>query len=681
MSHHSPVKRMVFAGTTALALAASASAQSVGPRIEYSTYLGGSGDESSARVAVDKFGNVYVTGTTSSSEFPGTPPVDRSLGDELDAFVAKFSPDGVLIYSTLVGGTCEDEGNAIAVDEAGNAYITGRSDLCHWGNLPPGVLVAKIGPTGELLYFYTFGAPLADSSRGLGIAVDADGYAYVTGIASGSGFPVTPNAFQQTNGGGFLGDGFVAKLNPAGNDLVYCTYLCGTGHDSANAIALDAQRNVVIVGRTASHDFPTANAFQGTHQGGPAGETAFVSKLDATGSHLIYSTYLGGTFGDVAAGVAVDAAGNAYVTGETVGGDFPTTPGVIQPTAPFPLCFGAGVCSDTFVVKFSPAGALIYSTLLAGEGDEAGSGIAVNTRGEAYVVGTTASLYFPIRRAFQSKNHGIGDAFVTVLNTNATRILFSSYLGGGRPAESRSLMEGSERGSGIALAPGGKVWLSGQTLSHDFPVTPGALQTNGATGDCFLGIEPCGDSFLTRITLDGPGLVPTPHLEVAPVDLLPGDTFTARWGGIDAPTMNDLLVLYGLGERTDSFIFLPTYETGGLGEGSAVFTLPEALVPGTYELRWLTPDPEWSPLLMTVARTEPLFVKGITLVPSLEPGNILRVQVHGLRAGPYRVEASENVRPSNWQLLTNGTAGAGQVVEFTESTASPRLRRFYRVSQ
>jgi len=651
-------------------------------RIAWSTFLGGTGDESSARVAVDSSGNVYVTGTTSSEQFPGTPFVDRSLGDELDAFVAKFSPDGVLLYSILVGGACDDEGNAIAVDAAGNAYITGRSDLCHWGNLPPGVLVAKVGPTGALLYMSTFGAPLADSSRGLGIAVDADGNAYVTGIASGAGFPVTPGAFQQTNGGGYLGDGFVAKINPTGDALVYCTYLCGTGHDSANAIALDAQRNVIVVGRTASHDFPTTNAFQATHHGGPAGETSFVSKLDATGSRLIYSTYLGGTFGDVAAGVAVDADGNAYVTGETAGGDFPTTAGVVQASAPYSLCFGAGICSDAFVAKFSPTGSLMFSTFLAGEGDEAGTGIAVNAAGHVYVVGSTASLYFPIRRAFQPKNRGIGDVFVTVLNSNATRILFSSYLGGGRPTNSPSLTEGSERGSGIALATGGKVYLSGRTISRDFPVTPGAFQTNGATGDCFLGIEPCGDSFLTRITLDGPVLLPTPHLAVASGELAPGDTFTATWGGIAAPSSDDRLVLYALGERSDSFIFLPTYETMGMAEGSLAFALPETVVPGSYELRLLTPNPESPALLTTVARTDPLIVlPPIRLVPELEAANILSVRVWGLRAGPYRVEASQSLHAPDWQLVTNGLVESGQTAEFREQTGSGRPRRFFRVSQ
>jgi hypothetical protein len=666
----------------AVLAAASISGPALDPRVEYSTFLGGTGDESGTRVAVDAAGNVYVTGTTSSPEFPGTPPVDRSLGDETDAFVAKFSPQGTLLYSTLVGGTCDDEGNAIAVDPSGNAYITGRSDLCHWATSPSGVLVAKLGPNGDLLYQAIFGAPLADSSRGLGIAVDPDGNAYVTGIASGAGFPTTPNAFQPTDCGGFLGDGFVAKINAEGNALVYCTYLCGTGHDSANAIALDSQRNAIVVGRTASHDFPTLNAFQPTHHGGPAGETCFVSKLDSTGSSLLYSTYLGGTVGDVAAGVAVDAAGNAYVTGETAGGDFPTTPGVVQATAPYPLCFGAGICSDAFVAKFSPTGTLLFSTLLAGEGDEAGSGIAVDAAGNVYVAGTTASLYFPIRRAFQSNNRGIGDVFVTELNADATRILFSSYLGGGRPADSRSLTEGAERGTGIALAPGGKVYLSGRTLSADFPTTPGALQPTTALGWCFLGIEPCGDSFLTRIRLDGPVLLPTPFLQVAPAEIALPATVTATWGGIASPTANDLLVLYELGERTDHFIFKPTYETMSKADGSRPIKLPETLPSGSYELRLLTPDPTAPPLLMTVARTEPLTIlKRLRLVPSLEPRGVLAVRVEGLQAGPYRVEFSEDLSASTWQPLTNAVAEAGQPTEFRERLEPSRPRRFYRVVQ
>lgn len=654
----------------------------IDPVVEYATYLGGTGEESPARVAVDRAGNIYVTGTTSSPDFPGTPVIDRSLGNQMDAFVAKFSPEGSLIYSTLVGGTCNDEGNAIAVDDAGNAFITGRVDLCHWANLQPGVLVAKISPTGELLYLYTFGARLADSSSGLGIAVDAVGNAYVTGTTSAGDFPTTTNAFQRSACGGFLGDGFVAKVNPAGNGLVYCSYLCGTAHDSANAIAIDGEGNAFVAGRTASHDFPTLNAFQPAHRGGPTGGTGFVSKLNPDGSTLLYSTFLGGTFGDVVTGIAVDAQGNAYVTGETIGGDFPTTPGVVQSSAPSPLCFGAGICSDAFVTKFNPAGSLIYSTFLAGEGDDTGGGIAVDGVGSAYVAGSTASLYFPIRDAFQPKAAGVSEVFVTKLNADGSRILFSSYLGGGRPTNSVSQTEGYERGSGIALGSDGRVYFAGRTVSTNFPTTAGAFQTNAAGGYCLLTIEPCGNAFVARINAGGPGIVPTPRLEVTPTELRAGGTITATWAGIDPPSPDDRLILFPLGDRADSFIFLPTYETTGNAAGALLLVLPATLAPGSYELRLMTPNPVEPSLLATVARSEPLtLLRPITLVPTVESGSILRVRVNGLRPGTYKVEASETLQPLNWRVVATNTVETGPLAEFTESVNSSLPRRFYRVVQ
>lgn len=653
-----------------------------GGDVDYGSYLGGSGDESVARVAVDRVGNIYVAGTTSSPEFPGTLAVDRSLGNELDAFVAKFSPDGALVYSTLVGGSCNDQGSAIAVDDAGNAYLAGRVELCHWANLQPGVLVAKIGPRGEILYLYTFGARLADNSQGLGIAVDGAGCAYVTGTTTAGDFPTTAAAFQRTGCGGWVGDGFVAKVNPAGDGLVYCTYLCGSGHDSANAIAIDPAGNAYVAGRTASHDFPTLDAFQPAHRGGPAGETAFVSKLDSAGSRLVYSTYLGGTYGDIATGIAVDAQGNAYVTGETVGGDFPTTPGVVQPSAPLPLCFGAGLCSDAFVTKFSPAGSRIYSTLLAGEGDDAGGGIAVDAAGQAYVVGSTASLHFPIRRAFQPKTGGVADAFVTALNANGTRILFSSYLGGGRSTNSTSQTQGAERGSGIALGPDGALYVAGRTISANFPVTPAAYQTHPGGGDCFLGFEPCGDAFLARIRTDGPGIVPTPHLEVTPTELAPGGQLTATWAGIETPTTDDRLILFPLGERADSFIFLPTYETMNQGAGTLTLLLPETLAAGSYELRLLTPNPEAPALLATVARSEPLsLLRTFALEWTREAGNALRVRVNGLQPGICHLEASDALEPLQWRVIASAQVETGQPAEFLERIDSTRPQRLYRVSQ
>ncbi|HWQ92620.1 MAG TPA: SBBP repeat-containing protein, partial [Clostridia bacterium] len=229
----------------------------IDPVLVYSGLLGGSADEGASSVAVDDDGNAYITGTTLSLDFPVTTGTNTTPQGGQDAYVAKFSPTGALLYCTLVGGPCEDTGNAIAVDSAGNAYITGRAGLCFATGLSPGVMVAKLSPTGSLVYLYSFGGSLADTSAGYAIAVDPDGNAYTTGTAqaSSSDFPVTPGAFQ-TNRCGGIADGFVAKVNPAGTGLVYCTYLCGSDFDVPQAIAIDSARNAYIGGKTSSHDFP-----------------------------------------------------------------------------------------------------------------------------------------------------------------------------------------------------------------------------------------------------------------------------------------------------------------------------------------------------------------------------------------------------------------------------------------
>jgi hypothetical protein len=176
---------------------------------------------------------------------------------------------------------------------------------------------------------------------GEAIAIDAEGNAYLAGTAqSGSpDFPTTAGAFQTNSCDGLFNDGFVAKVNPAGTGLVYCTFLCGTGGDSPKAIAVDSLGNAYVAGHTTSHDFPTANAFQPNHLGDVFTHAGFITKLNPSGTALDYSTYFIGPFGDTAVyAIAIDAQGNAFVTGETTGGTLPTTPGVVQMTAPFPSC-------------------------------------------------------------------------------------------------------------------------------------------------------------------------------------------------------------------------------------------------------------------------------------------------------------------------------------------------------
>lgn len=479
----------------------------IDPVIAYSTYLGGSNDESHplygnpSSIAVDSTGNAYVTGVTTSIDFPTTAGADRTLGGNLDAFVTKLSPTGAVVYSTYLGGPCEDHGRGIAVDAAGNAYVTGRAHdgMCFEEGLSAGALVAKLSPTGALRYFFTFGGNLADTSLGQAIAVDASGNAYITGLTSSPDFPTTVGAFRRTFCNGFFHDGFVAKVNAAGTALVYSTYLCGSEHESPNDIAIDAVGNAYVTGSTHSHDFPTVNALQPVHPGGPADVTGFVTKVNATGSNLLYSTYLGGRFNTVAQGITVDAQGNAYVTGETESDDFPTTPGVLRRTVEDRVCIW-WICTNAFVTKFNPTGSgLVYSTYLGGDIDDGGTRIAVDAAGNAYVTGETTSLDFPILNAFQTTNHGLGDAFVAKLNPNATGLVYSSYLGGGRPPESSSATEGEDVGIDIALDPAGNAYIAGYTTSLDFPTTPGAFQPNFGGGICFLD-EPCVDAFVVKVS-------------------------------------------------------------------------------------------------------------------------------------------------------------------------------------
>jgi hypothetical protein len=355
-----------------------------GSALIYSTYLGGSILDSGNAIALDAAGSAYVTGHTWSSNFPITaeafqrthgvgfvPPCEGCV--DTDGFVAKLDPTGsALVYSTYLGGNHNDESLGIAVDGAGNAYVTGYTQSNNFPTTagafqpdfggvddPPccmasDAFVAKLNSTGSALVYATYLGGTSEE-RGVAIAVDTDGNAYVTGWTWSKNFATTAGAFQPALRGG--SDAFVSKLNSAGSTLIYSTYLGGDGGDGGSGIAVDTAGSAYVTGTTGSIDFPiTAGAPQMIYGGRT---DAFVTKLHATGSVLIYSTYLGGTGGDrysprvdAGRGIAVDVDGNAYVTGSTNSTDFPTTPGVFQPT------FGGGNSSDSddaFVAKISDA--------------------------------------------------------------------------------------------------------------------------------------------------------------------------------------------------------------------------------------------------------------------------------------------------------------------------------------
>jgi hypothetical protein len=479
----------------------------IDPTIEWSTYLGGSIGTAGQGIAVDGQGNVYVTGGTASPDFPLQEPLQAELGGGFgDAFITKYSHDGqTLIYSTYFGGDRADDGRDIAVDTEGNVYIVGDSTL----NVDPSenpcfpalcvdVFVAKLNAQGNALVYTTL---LAGESvdRAGGIAVDAAGNAYVTGATTSRDFP-TRNAFQPalntTNcAGGFCDDAFLTKLNAQGG-VVYSTYLGGSDTDAAQAVAVDAHGNVILVGTVQSEDFPVKQAVQPGLGGNVCGTPefpqncpdVFITKFRADGQALVFSTYLGGANIDVGTGVALDGTGNVYLAGYTQSDDFPTR-SALQPTYNGGDCDSSpeGVlpCLDAFVTKLTPDGyALVYSTYFGGQGNDAALDLAVDRSSNVYLTGGTTSGNFPTRRAVQPQPGGgdcgtpegpapCDDAFITKLNAAGDALVYSTYLGGSN----------TERGQAITSDQAGTAYITGGTISPDFP-TRNAQQPTKA-GDQF----------------------------------------------------------------------------------------------------------------------------------------------------------------------------------------------------
>ena len=406
----------------------------IDPVLAYSTYLGGNSSELGTGVAVDSLGNAYVTGTTDSPNFPTANALQPALAGQ-NVFITKINASGTaLVYSTYLGGSGSDVGESIAVDASGNAYVTGDTSSqnfpttnalqpTHSGGFTD-VFITKINASGAALDYSTY---LGGSSEETGnaIAVDASGNAYVTGFTESPNFP-TANALQPTYGGGFI-DAFVAKIDASGTALVYSSYLGGIFDDYGSGIAVDASGNVYVTGYTSSSNFPTANALQPTHSGGLT--DVFITKINASGAALLYSTYLGGdqslqaSSDNIGYGIAVDAQGNAYVTGFTTAQNFPTA-NALQPAL-------AGI-QNAFITKINASGsALVYSTYLGGSLSEVGKAIGVDASGNAAVIGTTSSPDFPTRNALQTTyGGGITDAFVAKVSASGTALVYSTYLGG-----------------------------------------------------------------------------------------------------------------------------------------------------------------------------------------------------------------------------------------------------------
>jgi hypothetical protein len=330
-----------------------------GTALVYSTYLGPAGGSA---ITVDPAGNAYITGNA-NGDYPTTPGAfQTAYGGGGDAFVTKLNSTGTaLVYSTFLGGSSFDVGSEIAIDSAGNAYVTGVTGpgfpvtpgaFQTLSNGGTDAFVTKLNATGTVAVYSTFLGG-SGSDTGNGIAVNAAGNAYVTGLSDSSNFPITPDVFQCVKGAGF--DAFVTALNAAGNDLVYSTYLGGDDLDAGHNIAVDTAGNASVVGLTASTDFPTtADAIQSAYGGNT---DAFITRVNASGTGLVFSTYFGGSSSEAGLSVALDAAGSIYLTGPTSSTDFPTTPGAFQTIlAGFSDAFVTKVAFSSFDVCFTDDG-------------------------------------------------------------------------------------------------------------------------------------------------------------------------------------------------------------------------------------------------------------------------------------------------------------------------------------
>jgi hypothetical protein len=406
----------------------------IDPGLVYSTFLGGSSTDLGDAIAVDADDNAYVTGRTDSAGFPTAPGAfDTTLGASSDAFVTKLDSSGALSYSTFLGGSGLEEGYSIAVDSAGDAYVAG----------------------------YT----------------------------SSSDFPTTAGALDTTHNG--ADDVFVTKLSPSGSSLVYSTLMGGSNSEYANDVAIDGSGAAYLTGYAISSNFPTtAGAFDTTFGGF---YDAFAAKLNASGSSLAYSTYLGGSDSDSGNAIAVDSAGNAYVGGGTRSAGFPTVAGGYDTTH-------NGI-DDAFITKLNASGSsLSYSTFVGSTGTEGVSAIALDSTGSAYITGFTDSTGFPTTPgAYDTSYNGDGDAFVAKLNGAGSGLNYSTFLGG--PGTQTT---GYDAGLGIAVNPAGNAYVTGRTDSVLFPTTTGAYDTvNGGVGDVFVAQFNAAGSSLAYSTFIG----------------------------------------------------------------------------------------------------------------------------------------------------------------------------------
>ena len=501
-----------------------------GSGLVYSTYLGVCCADASA-IAVDASGNAYVTGFVQTADFPTTPGAFQSCSytgyANNDAFVTKLNATGsALLYSTCLGGASNlDWGNSIAVDSEGSAYVTGFThsadfpttrgayETTYRGGDTDG-FITKLNAAGLPVYSTYLGG--SDQEYNFGIAVDGQSNVYVTGFTCSSDFPTTPGALQPTSSEGCKA--FVTKLDVTGSAPVYSTYV---GAGVGSGIAVDALGNAYITG-SAEPGFPTTpGAFQTTAVGY---YRAFVSKLNATGSVLVYSTYLSGSYVDIGLGIAVDSSGSAYVTGRAASTDFPTTPDALQ----------ASGSHNAFFSKLNATGSvLLYSTYLGGPAESEGRSIAIDPSGSAYVIGLAGSGFPTTPGAFEATYSDVGSVgFVSKFSFSPVPLTMA-------------ILAGPAGNNGWHL---GTVTVTLAATAGSSPISAIYYSVEGGAYQRYLApfpISGSGNHQLLYYGVDTTGKQETPHGQTIRIDAKPvshvvalpataaSPNFSVQWYGTD----------------------------------------------------------------------------------------------------------------------------------------------------
>ena len=488
----------------------------IDPVLAWSTYLGGSIEDYGYALAVDGSGNAYITGTAGSSDFPTVNPIYGTKGYDWDVFVAKINAAGTaIIYSTYLSANGWNEyGLGIAVDSSGNAYITGATNATDF----PGVTAGSIQPTfggtgsnrdafalkinaaGNAILWATYLGGAGDDTADA-ITVDSSGNTYVAGVTEGSLPWIDAGAIQPAYAGGYY-DGFVIKIDSAGAK-VWSTYLGGSGDDSMDAIRLDGSGNLWIGGSTDSTSWPGVSG--GSLQSSNAGSNdVTLTEINAAGTAISYATFLGDSGYDYLTGLALDSSGNLYATGFTDSTTFPGVTGSsIQPSN--------GGSYDMWVAKLgSGATSITWATFLGGSDWDLAESLDVDSSGNVYLNGSTASTDFPVSNAIQPAYGGGEDDVVAVkISAVGTAIVWSTYLGG----------NDNDSSHGGALDSSGNYFINGFTASSAFPGASGsAIQpTYGGGFDAFVvkigssaspsvtSISPTSGVPGTQVTLTGTG--------------------------------------------------------------------------------------------------------------------------------------------------------------------------------